>query len=77
LHLADVSVELGFAVVEMARAVLCESVQKQNAIIPYILGYPTSASRYFSMLPDPVELSSVRSESTGAFLGASEITCSY
>jgi hypothetical protein len=29
------------------------------------------------MLPDPVELSSVRSESTGAFLGASEITCSY
>jgi len=54
-----------------------KSVQKQHAIVPDPPGNLTSACKCFWMLPDPLELSNVLSDSARAFLVAPECTCSY
>ena len=60
-----------------ATSAKCKSVRKPQANLPDTPVDLTSAPKYFQMLPGPLELSKVLSDSARAFSGAPESTCSY
>jgi len=68
---------LAFLPLRSPTSAKCKSVWKPHANLPDTPVDLTSASKYFQMLPGPLELSRVLSDSAKAYSGAPESTCSY